>query len=147
MCEYLVKRNKPWLSISENDIFLLFFHLTVMSVKYSITNPILLVSCIFGWRREKCPLNSVCTFRRFEGKLFADCSDRSLSRAPIFSDDVIAINFAKHKYSTIPQNLPTKLLYLEMSKMNKSPEIFLRFKDTLCCKISVCLTISKLRCI
>ena len=70
----------------------------------------------FRGRREKWPLNCVCTCRRFEGKLFADCSDRSLSKAPIFSDDVIAINFAKHKYSTIPQNLPTKLLYLEMSK-------------------------------
>ena len=110
------KKQKTWLSISENDIFLLFFHFTVMSVKYSITNLILLVSCIFGGHSETCPINSVCTCRRFEGKRFADCSDRSLSKAPIFSDDVIAINFAKNKYSSIPQNLPTKLLYLEMSR-------------------------------
>nr|XP_022308416.1 toll-like receptor 10 [Crassostrea virginica] len=87
-----------------------------MSVKYSITNLILLVSCIFGGHSEKCPLNSVCTCWKFEGKLFADCSDRSLSKAPTFSDDVIGINFAKNKFSTIPQNLPTSLLHLEMSR-------------------------------
>nr|XP_022302085.1 toll-like receptor 6 [Crassostrea virginica]XP_022302086.1 toll-like receptor 6 [Crassostrea virginica] len=87
-----------------------------MEVKYCIMNLILLLSCIFGGRSEKCPLNSVCRCRKFEGKLFADCSDRFLSKAPTFSDDIIGINFAKNKFSTIPQNLPTSLLHLEMSR-------------------------------
>ena len=97
-------------------IFFLFCRFTVMSTRYSITNLILLVSCIFGGHSEKCPLNSVCTCWKFEGKLFADCSDRFLFKAPTFSDDVIGINFAKNKFSTIPQNLPTSLLHLEMSR-------------------------------
>ena len=79
-------------------------------------NLIWLVTCITGGRSAKCPLNSVCACWKFEGKLFADCSDRSLSKAPTFSDDVIGINFAKNKFSTIPQNLPTSLLHLEMSR-------------------------------
>ena len=103
------------MTINYND-FLLSLHFTVMSVKYCIMNLIWLVTCITGGRSAKCPLNSVCTCWKFEGKLFADCSDRSLSKAPTFSDDVIGINFAKNKFSTIPQNLPTSLLHLEMSR-------------------------------
>ena len=92
------------------------FTITVMSVNNCIMNLIWLVTCITGGRSEKYSLNRVCTYRKFEGKLLAGCSDRFLSKAPTFSDDVIGINFAKNNVSNIPQNLPYSLLHLEISR-------------------------------
>ncbi|XP_078329105.1 toll-like receptor 4 [Crassostrea virginica] len=77
--------------------------------------PILIALCISGRFSEKCPFNSVCTCQNFKGKLFADCSGKTLTTAPIFSDDVIGINFSGNSFSDIPQSLPEKLLYLNMS--------------------------------
>ena len=77
--------------------------------------PILIVLCISGRFSEKCPFNSVFTCKNFKGKLFADCSNKTLTSAPNFSDDVIGINFSGNSFSDIPQSLPEKLLYLNMS--------------------------------
>ena len=77
--------------------------------------PVLIVLCISGSFSEKCPFNSVCTCQNFKGKLFADCSDKNLASAPTFSDDVIGINFSGNDFSDIPQSLPEKLLYLDIS--------------------------------
>ena len=82
---------------------------------YSISIPILIVLCINGGFSEKCPFNSVCTCQKFKGKLFADCSDKNLMSAPVFSDNVIGVNFSKNLFSEIPQTLPEKLLYLDIS--------------------------------
>ena len=82
---------------------------------YSISIPILIVLCINGGFSEKCPFNSVCICQKFKGKLFADCSDKNLMSAPVFSDNVIGVNFSKNLFSEIPQTLPEKLLYLDIS--------------------------------
>ena len=82
---------------------------------YSISIPILIVLCINGGFSEKCPFNSVCICQKFKGKLFADCSDINLMSAPVFSDNVIGVNFSKNLFSEIPQTLPEKLLYLDIS--------------------------------
>nr|XP_022308408.1 toll-like receptor 2 [Crassostrea virginica] len=82
---------------------------------YSISIPILIVLCINGGFSEKCPFNSVCICQKFKGKLFADCSDKKLMSAPVFSDNVIGVNFSKNLFSEIPKTLPEKLLYLDIS--------------------------------
>ena len=86
-----------------------------MSVLCCIWILVLIVLCISGRFSDKCPFNSVCTCTTFKGKLFADCSDKKLTSAPFFSDDVIGINFSGNNFSDFPQSLPEKLLYLDIS--------------------------------
>ena len=86
-----------------------------MSALCCIWIPILFLLCIDGGFGEKCPFKSVCTCQNFKGKLYADCSNKNLSSAPTFSNDVIGINFSGNNFSDIPQSLPEKLLYLDIS--------------------------------
>ena len=71
---------------------------------------------ITGGSSDRCPLNRVCSCQNLQGKLFADCSERHLTKASPFSEDVIGISFEKNNFTVIPKNLPEKLLYLDMSK-------------------------------
>ena len=77
--------------------------------------PILLVLFFNGGRSDKCELSSICMCRKIGGQLFADCSNKKLTKAPVFSDDVIGINLSKNIFSKIPQTLPAKLRFLDMS--------------------------------
>lgn len=64
---------------------------------------------------KNCSSITQCRCHKLERKLFADCSDLNLETAPYFPDDVVGINFAKNKFSNVPQSLPKNLLFLDMS--------------------------------
>ena len=86
-----------------------------MLVTEIIPIPIVLVLFFNGGSGDKCEFSSICMCRKIGGQLFADCSNKKLTKAPVFSDDVIGINLSKNRFSKIPQTLPAKLLFLDMS--------------------------------
>ena len=87
-----------------------------MLVTDIIPIPIVMVLFFNGGRGDTCDISSICMCREIGGQLFADCSNKNLTKAPVFLSDVIGINLSKNKFSNIPQTLPANLLFLDMSR-------------------------------
>ncbi|XP_056002206.1 toll-like receptor 4 [Ostrea edulis] len=77
----------------------------------------MLIAVVMG-TEYNCPSTQQCTCTSRGKKVYVDCSNRGLQTSPTFPDDVIAINFARNKFSEMPQNLPRTLMYLDMSHNN-----------------------------
>ena len=86
-----------------------------MLVTDIIPIPIIMVLFFNGGRGDTCDISNICMCRDIGGQLFADCSNKNLTKAPVFSSDVIGINLSENKFSKIPQSLPAKLLFLDIS--------------------------------
>lgn len=85
---------------------------------------------------KNCSSITQCRCHKLERKLFADCSDLNLETAPYFPDDVVGINFAKNKFSNVPQSLPKNLLFWTCLTISLFCWTMVHFPDTKCFKIS-----------
>ncbi|XP_056002205.1 toll-like receptor 4 isoform X2 [Ostrea edulis] len=56
-----------------------------------------------------------CSYATYEGKLYAHCEGLGLNSTPRFSNEVIGVNFANNTFEHVPANLPSYILYLNMS--------------------------------
>ncbi|XP_062591435.1 toll-like receptor 4 [Saccostrea cucullata] len=64
----------------------------------------------------ECSSDKRCRCEIYQGQLWANCENLNLTTTPSFNNDVTGINLARNSLSKFPENLPSRILYLDVSE-------------------------------